>query len=94
MAPATGHFLSVSRHHQGRRMLLSFERPTGRIPAGAFSAVLENCTVIQQTGITDARVDHPQLPWRTGQLGLNGGTPPNVSASSNVEAGPLAGPLR
>ena len=34
------------------------------------------------------------FPWRKGQLGLNGGTPPNVSASSNVEADPLAGPLR
>ena len=42
-------------------MLLSFERPTGRVPAGAFSADLENCTVIQQTGITETRLERSQL---------------------------------
>ena len=61
-------------------MLLSFERPTvGSPPAGALLSDLENCTVIQQTGITDARGD--QLATFRGeqvQLGLKRGTPPIV----------------
>jgi len=39
---------------------------------GAFSAFLENCTVIQQTGITDRPILLARnFPWRAGMVGLS-----------------------
>ena len=91
----------VGRHHQWRRMLLSFERPTGRIPAGAFSADLENCTVIQQTGITETRLERSQLSVAVvaplgGASSMSGSSTPKDHHPSAIQLLKriLAGPLR